>query len=698
VEPALGEHQFVLPYIPAGTHYLQVLREDHGNSDDYLVEVTADPAETVLFGNLTQPNNSAGPQYATWYAQSFLTDARDYYLSRVTLSMDTPIAANGGFFVALYADSGALQPGARLTQLAGTSDPARPGNYLYTPTESVLLTANKVYWLVMGTTVPGSHYRILDEEDNVNLELGASYGMSHSGNQGTNWTAATTQTLLSLEVTGELLPPPPPIPPYYLTITPGPGFATLQAPENSAVYYLILAGTNLASLQPWAMAKGSAGASWQIPYTPGPQAAFFRAQRISSYSPGDQDHDGMDDMWELDHPGVLDPLNPADASADPDGDGLTHLQEYWITYDRRTYLGEAISREVSTFNFDPRFHDAISREVSLWGNDQDFRDTFSREVSYYGGEHASHELYPDAISREVSLWGQDQGFKDTFSREVSLYGGERPGDPLYPDAISREVSLWGNDQDFKDTISREVSVYNYLPGVLPETCIAPAPGLAAWFPAEDSTSDRVGGPAATKVGDVTYQDGRVGKAFRFPGSTNYLVSADILGGHTEGTVELWFKPEAWDWQSASSSAGLTVWSASAAPPPDGGYDVMLLGTHNGYTTNGEIMFGIHVTNGVAPGWKLAKSGIVPQAGAWYHLAGTWGPTGVRLYVNGELRGTEAYTGPAPAYTTHNVIGHSSWPDTGIRGLVDEVSLYHRALTASEIQSLYLAGSAGKCVP
>jgi len=242
-DAVLGEHQFILPIIAGGTHYLQVLREDHGNTDDYLVEVTAEPAEIVLFGNLTTPNNSAGPRYTTWYAQSFVTDSRDYLLRSATLRMGLPTTANGRFFVALYADSGAIRPGARLTQLSGTSDPSRAGDYLYTPTASVLLTANTVYWIVVGTTGGDSQYQIWDEEDVVNLEIGASYGLSHSGNQGASWTPATTQSLLSMEITGQALPSPPPIPLYYLTITPGPGFATLQAPENSAVYYLIYAGT-----------------------------------------------------------------------------------------------------------------------------------------------------------------------------------------------------------------------------------------------------------------------------------------------------------------------------------------------------------------------------------------------------------------------------------------------------------------------
>jgi hypothetical protein len=42
--------------------------------------------------------------------------------------------------------------------------------------------------------------------------------------------------------------------------------------------------------------------------------------------PGDSDCDGMPDAWEVAH--GLDPLDPADARLDPDGDGLTNLEEY----------------------------------------------------------------------------------------------------------------------------------------------------------------------------------------------------------------------------------------------------------------------------------------------------------------------------------------------------------------------------------
>lgn len=45
----LGEHEFAVESLPGGLHHLQVLREDHGSTADYLVEVTAetDPAPVL---------------------------------------------------------------------------------------------------------------------------------------------------------------------------------------------------------------------------------------------------------------------------------------------------------------------------------------------------------------------------------------------------------------------------------------------------------------------------------------------------------------------------------------------------------------------------------------------------------------------------------------------------------------------------
>lgn len=55
---------------------------------------------------------------------------------------------------------------------------------------------------------------------------------------------------------------------------------------------------------------------------------FFRIQAVPRLSPLDADGDGIDDLWELERSTQLNPLDPADASTDPDADGRTHWMEY----------------------------------------------------------------------------------------------------------------------------------------------------------------------------------------------------------------------------------------------------------------------------------------------------------------------------------------------------------------------------------
>jgi hypothetical protein len=77
-----------------------------------------------------------------------------------------------------------------------------------------------------------------------------------------------------------------------------------------------------------------------------------------------------------------------------------------------------------------------------------------------------------------------------------------------------------------------------------------------------------------------------------------------------------------------------------------------------------------------------------------------------LYINGVLN-NQSTPGAIPADSGCDLfIGGFYVPPAGycqywgqfFNGVIDEVSLYRRALSLSEIQSIYNAGSAGKCVP
>jgi hypothetical protein len=60
----------------------------------------------------------------------------------------------------------------------------------------------------------------------------------------------------------------------------------------------------------------------------GVSGGFYRVRQVPLGDPLDVDGDGIDDVYELRHPSLLDPLNPADAGLDADGDGLSNLEEY----------------------------------------------------------------------------------------------------------------------------------------------------------------------------------------------------------------------------------------------------------------------------------------------------------------------------------------------------------------------------------
>src|SRR5439155_13067678 len=90
------------------------------------------------------------------------------------------------------------------------------------------------------------------------------------------------------------------------------------------------------------------------------------------------------------------------------------------------------------------------------------------------------------------------------------------------------------------------------------------------------------------------------------------------------------------------------------------------------------------------------TGVDLPLNTWTHLAGTFDGATYSLYMNGQLLstapGTLGQTNTAPLK-----IGGSGDSAT-FGGLIDEVEIFNRALTASEIQSIFNAGSAGKCKP
>jgi len=96
-------------------------------------------------------------------------------------------------------------------------------------------------------------------------------------------------------------------------------------------------------------------------------------------------------------------------------------------------------------------------------------------------------------------------------------------------------------------------------------------------------------------------------------------------------------------------------------------------------------------------WGDAIFGPVLTVSQFYHLAATAQSRVVTLYLNGAAVAQKPMT--LNTQTDQFYIGQFGGDTSrSLQGLVDEVSVYNRALSAAEIQAIYGAGRAGKCKP
>jgi len=234
-------------------------------------------------------------------------------------------------------------------------------------------------------------------------------------------------------------------------------------------------------------------------------------------------------------------------------------------------------------------------------------------------------------------------------------------------------------------------------GKCPQTnCAEPPNNLVSWYSGEQNALDSRSNNHGTLQNGTTFQAAKVGQGLKFDGSNDYVEIPDSSSLKPANlTVETWVK---FDSLTSTTTGGapsgyqnLVFKKNSRAPGTgfEGGYSLV---------KNPDNRLGLGF-NSPGGGTDFANSTTIMQAGVWYHVVGTHDGTNIKLYVNGQVEGTGTATFPIDYGTTPLYFGSSQVPFGGyFSGVLDETSIYGRALSASEILTIYDAGQSGKCKP
>lgn len=229
-------------------------------------------------------------------------------------------------------------------------------------------------------------------------------------------------------------------------------------------------------------------------------------------------------------------------------------------------------------------------------------------------------------------------------------------------------------------------------------------GLLGFWNFDENTGSRYADGSASRAdatkggsndNDITTTTGKIGNALAEGGTNNdsriIMPAASIQPSSV--TVELWVRVNSWGddkWDS--------VCSYSAVAGQDWGPWELYTDGGNSDDTYFNLYWSIQ--NGNQHPISTAPANFAMNT--WYHVVATYdAATGVsKLYVNGIERASGTFSAASLNYTVANTANRIScfnsvrFPGEGIKGGIDQLKIFNRALSAEEAQAEYTAQNAG----
>ncbi len=208
-----------------------------------------------------------------------------------------------------------------------------------------------------------------------------------------------------------------------------------------------------------------------------------------------------------------------------------------------------------------------------------------------------------------------------------------------------------------------------------ETCMPPLQGLTNFYSGDGTANDLHGGGVLRIGGKIGYSPGRTGEAFHLNGIDNFLYALN-------GAPYCPFCTLSWTEVMSVKFESLQGEMTILEMVPD-------------HETPGRKLFKSAANQFVLESGgrefpKLTTTSSTPvKAGQWYHVAVVTDRNDRLLYVDGVLQAANA---DQPKFISHGgivqqYVGSSGGNRNFFHGLVDELAVYNRPLSAAEVKSM-----------
>ncbi|HWQ92613.1 MAG TPA: LamG-like jellyroll fold domain-containing protein [Clostridia bacterium] len=221
-------------------------------------------------------------------------------------------------------------------------------------------------------------------------------------------------------------------------------------------------------------------------------------------------------------------------------------------------------------------------------------------------------------------------------------------------------------------------------------CAPVSSGLVSVWNGEATYTDLLGGNHGTNIGQVAFTEAKVGRGFSFDDSYVSVPNSQSLQLTNEFTIEMWFQNPG---QKITEAVGLI------AKRPN--YGPCNFGINMYAYPGGRIQ--VYFLDPMYGDYQVSSIHVFPSVGQFHHLAAVFKQINpeqvlIKTYLDGALQKSEILSGNLSRTRNDEpiIIGATNPAGEFFYGVLDEVTLFNRALADEEIASIYGAGSAGKC--